>query len=420
MKKKVIIGSIITIIILMFIVLNVVKNNSSVSAFSSGKAISANVVTIQKGNISASISANGVTEEIEKTEIIFDSPMKVTKVLVETNQKVVKGQKLLELDMSSLNSEYDQLMTSKVIQELSMQKLKKSKGVTSITENNIKSAESTYNDSKKSYEDNLSLFNAEAISQSELDRTKKAFEDAKITLDNARMSMDIDTQTQAQNLKATLLKIKDIEEKIQKINDSLLSPSNGIASEVNIQQGAYTSIQQPAIKIVDTGRLRVKAKVSEFNIKNVVVGQFVKITGDSINKDQKVTGKVTSISPTAVLNATSNGQETVIEVLVTLDKSEANLRSGLNLTCEIETDQKKDVIVTGMEIFEEDKDSNKFVYVVDTKNNIMHRKPVSIGVTSDMSAEITSGLNAGDVVVLYPQPTFKDGAKINILKDNKK
>lgn len=421
MKKKALIGIVIVAVIGIFVTVGILKNtNGSSEAFSGGKRYEVNVVKIEKGSITSTISANGVVEEKQKSVVLFDSPMKITKLLVEKNQKVTKGQKLLEVDMDALNSEYEQLLTNKVIQQLAMQKLKRSKGISSITENNIKSAESSYNESKKTYEDNLSLYAAEAISQSELDRSKKTMEDAKIALDNARMSMDIDTQTQEQNLKSTILRIADMEQKIEKINQSLVSPSDGVIAEINGEEGGFTSSGMPVIRVVNLGTLQVKAKVSEYNIKSVSVGQVVKITGDAIDKNESITGKVTSISPVATQNMTSNGQETVVEVTVALDQSSQYLKAGLNITCEIETSQKKDVLTVGMEVFDEDKDSNKFVYLVDPKKNTLKKTFVTLGVTSDMQAEVVEGLKEGDQVVLYPQPVFTDGTKVTVLKDDKK
>jgi multidrug efflux pump subunit AcrA (membrane-fusion protein) len=86
------------------------------------------------------------------------------------------------------------------------------------------------------------------------------------------------------------------------------------------------------------------------------------------------------------------------------------------VTCDIFTNEKENVLVAPLNIVDGDKDGNKFVYVIDQKKNIMVRKPVKFGVVSDMKAEVLEGLNEGDMVVLDPQPTHKDGAKVKVLE----
>jgi macrolide-specific efflux system membrane fusion protein len=126
-------------------------------------------------------------------------------------------------------------------------------------------------------------------------------------------------------------------------------------------------------------------------------------------------GKVISLSPSAKKNVTSNGQETVIEAIISIDKSDVELKSGINVNCEIFTENKKGVLVADFDMMKEDKDGNKFVFVVD-KDNIMRKKQIKLGVNTDMKAEVISGLNEGDMVVIKPLPSHKDGAKAKATK----
>ncbi|MCX8130110.1 MAG: efflux RND transporter periplasmic adaptor subunit [Clostridia bacterium] len=450
MKKKIIIGSIIALVVVIFVGINISRNNSSSAAFAGGKTTAVRVKKIEKGNISSSVSSNGIIEEIEKAEVYFDTPLQVRQVLVEKNQKVTKGQKILDVNVDELVSQLEQAKINKVSQELAIKKVRALSGTKStgsmeaavtIAENNIKNAESAYNDSKKVYEDNKELYGSGAISKSELDRCEKAVKDAEIALKNAKLnyntavdnlnetrkansqsasSTSIDIEMQEQTLKGTILNISNLEAKLKRINESVLSPIEGTISELNVIQGAYTSNMQAAYKVVNPHKVRAKARVSEFNIRNVMVGQNVEISGDAIDKEKKISGKVISISPTAVKNMTSNGEETAFEVLISTDNSENILKPGLNVTCNIFTVEKKGIVVAELNMLDTDKDDNKFVYLVSANDNVMKKTMVKTGITSDMSTEIVEGLKEGDAVVLDPQPTFKDGAKVKIMEEEKK
>ncbi|MCX7843563.1 MAG: efflux RND transporter periplasmic adaptor subunit [Clostridia bacterium] len=417
MNKKIIIGSVIGVILIAIIAANVIRSSGSVSAFSGGRTFDVKVQKVEKGNISSTISASGVIEEVEKKEIYFETPMKVKKLYVKKNQKVSKGEKLVELELDALQSQLEQEKVNKSVQELAIQR-----ALSGTAENNVKSAELAYNDAKKNFENSKALYESEAISKSDYERAEKAVKDAEIALNTARKMLGgqgIDTMTQQQSLKATELRIADIERKLKKIEENSLSPIDGVIAEINMEEGGFTSSMAPAFKLVNLEKLKIKADIKEYDIRRVAVGQDVKITGDAIDKKDEVMGKVNSISPVAKKSRTTSGEETLIEVSIDVVKSSTALKPGLSVTCDIITKVKNDVPIVSFEMLKEDKDGNKLVFVVD-KDNIMRERKVELGITSDLSAEVVKGLEVGDNVVLNVQPSYKDGARAKIIKDEKK
>ena len=425
MNKKVLIGIVIVVLIAGMVAANFLMNrDGSAPAFGGGSSFPVKVAAIQKGDISSYITANGVIEEVEKAEVFFDTPLKVEKVFVKKGQKVAKGQEILKLDTSSMVSELEKLKVNKNIQELSLN----SKTADSEAEralSALKTAERNYTDSQKTYSSNKELYAANAISRNELDLSENAMVQAENALSDARSAYSIAVEnknvnrsTAEENLKITNLSIADLESRLAKINASVISPMDGVVAAISLEEGAYTNSVESAYKIINPDKLQIKANIKEFDTKNVAVGQLVRITGDAIDKEKKVEGKVFSISPVAIINRTSSGDETVVEVAITLDNPDGILKPGLNVACDIYTVDKKGVIVAPMEMITEDKDGNKLVYVVN--NGVMKETRVKLGINSDMTVEVMEGLKEGDQVVLEPQPTYKDGAKARILEDGKK
>lgn len=419
MNKKVIIGGTIALFTIGLIAVGILK---SVDA-SGGNAILVNTEKIEKGEISSYISSDGIVEEVDKVEVFFDTPLKVKRVLVEEGQTVAKGQQLLELDMDALNSQLETLKINRNTQQISLD----SKALDAEVErasNNLKAVERNYNDSKKTYEDNKTLYNANAISKTELDMSEKAFieaesgisglENARIAYNTAVESRNNSKKSGQGSLKVIDIQISDLENKISTLKEDCSSPLNGVIASLGVQEGAFTGSMQAAYRIINPDKLQIRAKVKEFDIKNIAEGQKARITGEAIDKNREVTGSVKSISPVAVTNMTSSGNETVIEVLIEVDDAGDILKPGLNVTCEISTVDKKDVLLAPMEAITPDKDDNNMVFVVDEKTKTMSQKKVTLGINSDMNVEILDGIKEGDLVVLDPQPTYRDGSKIRI------
>lgn len=417
MKKKIIVGSVIAIVIIAFVAINILKNSGAIGAFGGGKTFEVQVQKVQKGNISSSISASGVIEEVNKQEVYFDSALKVKKLLVEKNQKVSKGEKIIEFDLDSLLSELDKEKVNKTVQELAIQRATAGTGA-----NNLESAQLAFDESKEDYENSKFLYEAQAISKADLNKAEKAYKDAEIALKNARLglnSQNIDTQSQMQGLKTTLLRIADIETKLKKIEENSVSPIDGVLAEVNVEEGGFTNSTQPTFRIVNTDKLKIKADVKEFDIKQVSAGQEVVITGDAIEKSDGVTGRVSSISPVAKKSITSGEEETLIEIEVEIVKSHPVLKPGLSVTCDVITQVKTGVPIISFETLREDKDGNKSVLVVDS-SGIIHERPVKLGVTADLDAEVLEGLKEGEKVITKVQPSMKEGSKAKIIGENTK
>ena len=426
MNKKVMIGGVIAIVAIALIAVNVLRSSGTTSAFGGGSGYQVKVAAIQKGDISSYISANGVIEEVEKSEVFFETPLKILKVLVAEGDKVTKGQKILELDTGSLVSELEKLKTNKGIQELSLNSNVASAEV-NRAQSAVNTAERTYNDSVKTYTKNKELYASNAISKKELDISENACIQAESALADARAaykvaveSRSLNKTTTEENLKVMDITIKDLETRMARIAESQVSPIDGVITALNVDAGGYTSTMQTAYKVINPDKLQIKAKIKEYDIKNVSVGQNVRITGDAIDKEKSISGKVAAISPVATVSSTTSGTETVIEVTITVENPEGILKPGLNVTCDVYTVDKKGVVVAPMEMITEDKDSNKLVYVVDMENKIMKETMIKLGINSDMTVEVLEGLKEGDMVIIEPQPMYKDGAKVRILEDTEK
>lgn len=419
MNKKVIIGGLIGISAIALITVGVLKTIGNPG----GSAVQVKTAKIEKGELSSYISADGVVEEVEKAEVFFDTPLKVNKVLIEEGQKVTKGQQLLELDLDALNSQLETYKINKNSQQTSLN----SKALDAEVErasNNLKAAERNYNDAKKTYEDNKVLYEANAISKSELEMSEKAYiesesgisglKNARIAYNSAVESRSNSKKSGEDNLKVTDIQIADLEKKISTIREECLSPIDGIVATIGVQEGAYTGTMQSAYKIIDPNKLQVRAKINEYDIKNVKAEQNVKLTGDAIEKGTDVPGIVKSVSPVAVTNMTSSGNETVVEVLIRVDDAGDALKPGLNVTCEIAILDKKDILLAPMEAITPDKDDNMMVFVVDEGTKILEQRNVTVGINSDMNVEILEGLEVGELIVLDPQPSYTNGMRVRI------
>lgn len=433
-KKRVLVTSVV-IAGISLILLNFVPANSA-------KPIQAKVTKVQNGTISSSISAVGLTKSINEAKVYFDTPLRIQRVLVVCNQKVSKGQKLVELDMNSLESELQQLEIDKNVSELSIQKIKNSNSSNDTTylqaivdnaKKSIAAAEENYKKAIEEYNTKENLYNLGSIPKSELDSYIKIVQDSSNVVDEAKLSYqkavddlkkqnesfsqsqsnnNIELKIQEQNLQATNLKISGLERQITNINTAATAPIDGTVTEINQYEGSITNASTPIFTIIDDSKLQVIAQIKQENINSVNVGQSVSISFDSTDSSTKYTGKIQEVGAEVKEQMYSGVLEDFIEAKILFDNSTSSLKSGMKVNCEVETKVENNTLIIPFQALKEDKDNNDYVFIVDKSTSKVHTRPVKLGITSDFNVEITGGLAEGDYVVLDPSPTLYDNSVI--------
>lgn len=446
MNKKLILVVCLAVLVIALIAAGILKNNGVISSES---VFTVDAAPVERGAIASYISANGTVAPIERSMQFMDTPVKVTKLYVNKNDKVKKGDKIMELDFTDLNLQLEQVKLQKATQELALKKLKLTDPTINLdsyenalkaAQNSVALAQKNYDTAMKSYTDSKVLYTADGASESILTQSEEMLADAESALNNAKLNLEtqkaavnsaeksnnqllnnkqIDIQTQEIAIQISELNIKDLETRLEKYTAAMVSATDGIISQLNVTEGAYTQAAQPVYEVINPDKLEVRLNINEYNAKKMKPGLTVNLSGDSIPDKEKITGKVKSVSPVAARNVTNAGStETVIEVTVSIDTITQSLKPGITVNCDIETVKTEDVLTISLDMLSQDKDGNTAVYVLSEDKKTMHKKPVTIGNTSDMRAELVSGdLGEGELVVMNPQPSFTDGARVRLHQD---
>lgn len=446
MKKTVIIMGIIGAVALM-IVLNINKSKGGseggLSFGSNTQEVEARV--IETGDLSSSVIITGAVEEVTKKDLVATSTMEVTSVLVEVGDEVKVGDFLFTMDFSTMEDDLISLRLNREIQSLQIEKIQSISTTSSSTgakialelaEINLLSIEAQYDNQIKLLAKNEELFKEGIISQSELDGMTKSITDTQSQIDIASLNiqrsesdlnsvylannssakaLEFDIQIQLKNLESLDLNIGKVEKQMQELVNSSMSPIAGVITAVHIESGDMVMNSSPLFQIIDMNNLIIKASIREYDIRNMEIGQDVKITGDAIDKENEVTGKLTYISPVASDTVINGRATTGIEIKMSIASGLEYLKPGYTTECEITTEQIEGVVIVTYELFKEDKDNNKTVFII--VDNILEERIIETGITSDFEAEIISGLSEGDLVVMNPSLSLKEGMKVIITND---
>jgi membrane fusion protein, multidrug efflux system len=135
----------------------------------------------------------------------------------------------------------------------------------------------------------------------------------------------------------------------------------------------------------------------------------VKLRVDAYDRDDR--NKISSGTLLTVDNQidTSTGTSRLKAVF---DNQDGTLFPNQFVNCRLLLDTKRNVTIVPAPAVQRGPDGN-FVYVVASENTVSAR-PVSTGITEGDNVEVTSGLRAGETVVIEGQDKLQDGMKVQV------
>jgi len=150
------------------------------------------------------------------------------------------------------------------------------------------------------------------------------------------------------------------------------------------------------ITIADVAHPGLEVSVDESDLDKVAVGNAVTVTFDAL-PDQVFNGTVTEVNPQMV----SSGMYQVIQGTVELDEEAARtvekLPIGMSATVTVISEQVTDALIIPLTALQKSKTGEYSVNLVDQSGNLT-QKTVTVGIMDSTQAEITSGLEEGDIV----------------------
>jgi HlyD family secretion protein len=175
---------------------------------------------------------------------------------------------------------------------------------------------------------------------------------------------------------------------------TIVAPFAGTVAAVAAKENEQVGPGAPMITLIDPSSFSVEVRIDEVDIGQVEVGQEARITLDSF-PDRELQGRVDFISPVASVDLGAVSYA----VTISFNPTDVPLRSGMTANMTIITQQKHDVLLVPNRALSFDRETGG-LYVEKLLNDNVVRADVEIGLQDDSFGEVLSGLEKGDEVVI--------------------
>ena len=323
---------------------------------------------IERSDLSKSVTATGTVEPVSQVEVGTQVSGIVSKLYVDYNSTVKKGQIIAELDKTNLLSEL------------------------SSAKNTMLSSKSDYDYQTKNHQRQKSLHDRGLIADADYEtayneylRSKNSYEVAKNNVAKAQTNLGYAT---------------------------IYSPIDGVVLSKSVEEGqtVASSFSTPTLFVIanDLTNMQVVANVDESDIGSVKEGQKVTFTVDAY-PNESFEGKVTQVRQ----EATTESNVVTYEVVISAPNPELKLKPGLTANVTIYTIERKNVLSITTKALKFDPTHKDVVGPLDTivdckanhklwtrKGRVFTAHAVETGLTAGSKTEILSGMKEGDVVVM--------------------
>ena len=189
----------------------------------------------------------------------------------------------------------------------------------------------------------------------------------------------------------------------------IVAPSDGtvVAVAVEVGQSVNANNESPTIvKIANLDRMVVKAEISEADVPKVEPGQKVYFTilGDPDNKIEATLRAVEpapeSIADDSTSSSSSSSTAIYYNGLFDVENPDHRLRISMTAQVTIVLRSAEDVLTLPASVLtRKDRQGNYIVEVWNEQAKAADAKAITVGLNNKITAEVTSGLGEGDLVV---------------------
>jgi HlyD family secretion protein len=351
------------------------------------------------GDVARSVVATGKIWPITQVEVKSKASGIVTKLDTDINHTVHVGQVLATLDQEEI---LDQVAAQKALLDAAQANLKSAQAA--VQYDRVAAEAPDLPDWERNWHRAAEMEKSGVLSKQNADQAQQQYLSAVNARDRAVAQISVDQgklrQAQAQ-VAQNDASLKQLEEQLS--YTTITSPIDGVVLSRDVQVGdAVSSIlvlgstATLVMTLGDTHQVYVKGKVDESDIGKVYLGQPARIKVQSF-PERTFYGKVTKIAPLGV----EKDNVTTFEVQISIDNPGGELKANMTANAEIVLEEHKHVLTIPEQAVLYDKDRKPSVWVPDAHGKDGHRVvSVKTGLSNGSRIEITSGLHAGDTVIL--------------------
>ncbi|HUH64186.1 MAG TPA: efflux RND transporter periplasmic adaptor subunit [Terracidiphilus sp.] len=370
--------------------------NSSKPEAKAAELPTARVAAAQRGNIAHNLSLAGQFQPYQVIDVHPKVAGFIKKIDVDIGDRVTKGETLAVLEVPELAAQ---------VQGAQFE-MQRARDEIVRAQHEVKRAEALHAALHADYQRLADTAKAQPglVAQQELDDAQAKDLSAEAQVDAAKAAASA-AQQHAESTRADDQRVEALAG-----YTNVVAPIDGVIiwryadTGALIQSGTNSNEQDiPIVRLSQSGLLRLRMPVPEDDVQYVHEGQTIQVRVDAVNRS--FTGKVVRF--TRNVNFETRSMETEVDV----ENRDLSIAPGMYANAQLQLARHDNVITIPTEALVL-RGAEETVYVLGA-NNRVHIHTVQVGLRGSKLAEIRSGIEPGDRVILGGQEKYAEDERVS-------
>jgi multidrug efflux pump subunit AcrA (membrane-fusion protein) len=344
----------------------------------------------------------------------------IRKLFVRKGDTVAAGQLLAQLDNGDVLAQRDEAVATVNDADANLQRVTTGTLPTEIerARGQLASAEAALNQAQKFYERRRQLFEQGAIPQRDLNLSETELSQAKTNYEVGKKTLDLlQSQSRDKDILMARSKAEQAQARLSIVKAQLAfteirSPSAGTITEQFMFPGDLAKPDAPIFTVMDLSIAVARAQIPESEAANVRPGEACAFApADAAGVP--LSGRIT------VVNQAIDPARRTVESWCEIPNSNRALRAGAFGQVLIVTGVSPNGIVLPLAAVQFEEGSRKGVAMVAGDKGLALRREVETGAVFDGKVQVTTGLRAGESVIVQGGYGLVEGTQIRVIEDKK-
>jgi HlyD family secretion protein len=362
------------------------------------------------GDIADRISVAGKLQPVVSANVASQVGGRLKKIAVKPGDRVEQGQVLLELNEREMQSKIETARVKylKALAKLTELEKWESAPAYLAVKYQVANTEADYEEAKRTYEDDQTLYEQKAISKADLNRSEREMKRVGILLETAKTQLNEQAKKGDQlslnearaEHNATEIELKEAEAALK--YRQISAPCSGVVSfvrsssttpgsnETMLVENRAVNAGEVLLKIESDTQFAVEGRLNEYDVYRVSIDQPCEIQIPAL-PGSIFDGTVAEIYP-----VTGRDNRTYYEIRCPIGQADEPLKPGLSAEISIILQEKTDAVlipITALAV----KSGRKGVFLI--KDGTPFFQAVVVGLKNSDQVEVTSGLSAGQEIL---------------------
>ena len=323
---------------------------------------------------------------------------RVEQVLVREADAITPGQLLVQLESAEQQAAWQQAQASLAQAQAQLANVRSNSRIGRQAQ--VAQAQASLTQAQSDWARTEQLVGQGFLSQATLEERRKVLDVAAAQLRaaqaQAQASADGGAELQAAQAQVQQAQAAVAAAQAKLAQTRIVAPSPGRVLQRDVEPGQIVQAGTALLQLALEGPTLIVAQVDERFLDQLREGQPAQVVADAF-ADQRLAARVVSIAPGV------DAQRGAVEVKLALDAPPpAFLREDMTLSVSVETGRSDQALVLPLQALQAVKEGADHARVLVLQGRTAVPQTVQVGLRTLDAAEITQGLQAGDVVLLPP------------------